>query len=496
MSRGLLLSLSVTALALLTALIFWDVFRRAPPVEEKEATLEPEVAAEKVKPGRVLPPAPDRPMEITGRVLGPTLEPISGLTLLCGEAKVATDSAGFFSFALAVRARFVRLRLLRGEDEVTAWDEVLAGDVPPDSSDGSNSSEGSSSKGSSSEGSSSESGGPAGSEGEGTGSNGGVLPTKPLILRWTVNFLVAKKSPGAPRSWIEPEEALVEEWGNGGRVRVRGKSKLPDGAHIATSLYFDGFRFIAALEPAEARKGMFLASMYCPPEVKFFSGAYEIDASYNPVLEDPSKQLEWKQARPEVNWDTLIIPEVKARAFVGNPSEARGEDLKVQAYYAQVLNEAKRLERALKSRVEEISAFAKGWDPKLFNAWHLAREGWFQQLPLNSGGDFAEERWRKFLDGDWRPKVKALKERHAERGQEKYQEAGSRMASLLSALYEESFVYSSFLVYPAFGLKGHPNDFYPDEDEIGDLGRLENILQDNFKNLERFRRLEAEVPPK
>ena len=70
------------------------------------------------------------------------------------------------------------------------------------------------------------------------------------------------------------------------------------------------------------------------------------------------------------------------------------------------------------------------------------------------------------------------------------------MASLLSALYEESFVYSSFLVYPAFGLKGHPNDFYPDEDEIGDLGRLENILQDNFKNLERFRRLEAEVPPK
>jgi hypothetical protein len=485
MSRGLLLFLTVAALSLLTAFFLWDVFRRAPQEEEKTATLEPAVTSPVAKTRGAAAVAPRRSMEITGRVLGTSSKPISGLAVLCGEDRAATDSAGLFSFPPAVRPRLVRLRLLRGEAEVTRWDELLAGDLSlpaSEEAEGEGNTEGQ-----------------GGTAGDGSG-DAAALPAKPLIVRWTLNLLVGEKGPAAPSSWIEPEEALAEEWGNGGRVRVRGKSKLPDGAHVATSLYFDGFRFIAGLEPAEVNNGAFLASMLCPPELKLFPGPYEINASFNPILESPSKQLEWKQAKPEVDWGSLIIPEVKVGAFVGNPGEARSEDLKVAAYYSRVLDEAKQLERALKSRVEEIAAFSKGWDPKLLSNWHLAREGWFQQLPIhssgNSSGSFAEDRWRKFLDEDWRPKVKALKDRHAERRQEKYQEAGERLASLLSALYQESFVYSSFLVYPAFGLKSHASDFYPDEDEIGDLGRLENILRDNFKNLERFRRLARDEAPR
>jgi hypothetical protein len=62
------------------------------------------------------------------------------------------------------------------------------------------------------------------------------------------------------------------------------------------------------------------------------------------------------------------------------------------------------------------------------------------------------------------------------------------MESLLNFLLQESFAFSSFIVYPP-DLPQHTNDFYPDEDREGDLRRMDNIVKDDFEKLERFCRL-------
>jgi hypothetical protein len=82
-----------------------------------------------------------------------------------------------------------------------------------------------------------------------------------------------------------------------------------------------------------------------------------------------------------------------------------------------------------------------------------------------------------------------LQEEHAARTQEKFKEAATRLGSLLKALLDESYCYSRFCVYRELNLPLDERDFYPDEDQAGDMVRLENIVRDNILLLERYRKL-------
>jgi hypothetical protein len=197
--------------------------------------------------------------------------------------------------------------------------------------------------------------------------------------------------------------------------------------------------------------------------------------------------------------------------FIGDPQDALREDREVAAYYDRVLGEVQRLERDLKCRVEEVLDLAGGWspdtlrklmdgsrfetlaartrswDPSLLETRQTARDAWYA-TGLVEGGVFREDRWRHFLDVEWRPAIRALREAHAQRGQEKYTDASSRFGMILGTLLEESYNLSRFVVYPPWVPK-HENDYYADEEGTGDLQRLEIILRDNYEQLQKYRRL-------
>lgn len=232
--------------------------------------------------------------------------------------------------------------------------------------------------------------------------------------------------------------------------------------------------------------------MYSPADSRFFSGVFEARVSFNTLLESYAALEGWKQARPEVDWDSLTLPEVTRNIFAGDPLEAREEDLAAQAYYARMADSARRLERSLKSTLlsrsdeERIFVQGKGLSPK---SRRDGPQSWFRADLLQSEGRLDEAKWRRFLDEGWRPELRALMEEHAGRGQEKYMTGSALLKGLLEALLEESYGYSRFVVYPAFNLQPHPDDFYIDEERAGDLIRLERIVISGFSGLERFQHL-------
>ena len=490
MNRGLLLLVAILIALAVAAVLVWESFR-TPEVEPQPVPPSPE---ESQPPEPVSPatPAPSRAaLPITGLVLGKDLKPLSGLSVCCGDETALTDAEGRFELPKSLRPRASKVRLLKGSQELCAWDDLTTGDAEPAAP------------------------APPAPPGEADAVSPAPaslpveedprLPATLQRVRWTFNLIDgASQDP-----WFALGLVLAEDWGSCSRLRARGRTKLPDGAQVSSSLYFDGFRFIASA-PSKVQGGSFGTTMFCPQDVNFYSATYEIHVSYYALLQMEEAREEWKKARPEIDWDKLDALDAKWNIFVGDFAEALKEDREVEAYYGSVLDQAKQLERELKWRVEEVldlrgwdpallrKLFAAGrfedlvkgnknWDPSLLESRGKARDGWFYSGVVEKG-EFQEAVWRKFLDEEWRPKVVALRDRHAARTQEKYGEAGTRMAGLLKALLDESYIFSRFVVYPTY-LKPHPNDFIADEDKVGDLSRLENMLQDHFTNLERFRHI-------
>ncbi|HVR76567.1 MAG TPA: hypothetical protein VMT52_19715 [Planctomycetota bacterium] len=464
-------TLAVLALAIgACGTAIWYVLDRRPVVED--TVREPEAVAEPFEPPPIVEvPLPRRELAISGRVVAKDLQSVPGIRVLCGGEEAVTDAEGVFSLPPALRPPRTTVRLLSGETEVARWEGVVTGDPAPEPPQD------------------------AAEEGDETVAapfrlEETLLPARPERLRWSFNLPGADgEVPLSKAEWLGIDDLLAEDWGNGARLRVHGRSRLPDGAHVTGSLYFDGFRFLATVEPASVEAGRFTASMVSPMDLKLYSGTYEVQVSFNTLHESVATLSQWQVAHPGEDWEAFPPADAMREVFVGFPAEARGDDMATGEYYSRVLDMAKQLERLLKARADEVRLLGKGWDPALLEARRSARSGWFEEAPVSPEGVFAEAAWRRFLDGEWRPRVQALLEEHSARGQEKYREAGTRMGALLKALHDESFVYSRFVVYPLFQLRLHENDFYPDEDQVGDLIRLEDILADNFKGLERFRRL-------
>jgi hypothetical protein len=85
--------------------------------------------------------------------------------------------------------------------------------------------------------------------------------------------------------------------------------------------------------------------------------------------------------------------------------------------------------------------------------------------------------------------VVALRDAHAARGQEKYQEAGRLLAAVLGAMIEESYTISRFQIYSDFQLEPDDRDFYPDEENAGDLVQIQRVIEGGFEALERYQHL-------
>lgn len=467
-------TLAVLALAIgACGTAIWYVLDRRPVVED--TVREPEAVAEPFEPPPIAEvPLPRRELAISGRVVAQDLQSVPGIRVLCGDEEAVTDAEGAFSLPPALRPPRATVRLFSGEREVVRWEGVVTGDPAPEPPQ--------------------DAGDPAEERAAPVAApfllEETLLPARPERLRWSFNLPGAEgEAPLSKAEWLRIGDLLAEDWGNGARLRVHGRSRLPDGAHVTASLYFDGFRFLASVEPASVEAGRFTASMVSPPDMKLYSGTYEVHVSFNTLHESAATLEEWKVAHPGEDWEAFEPAETMRDVFAGLPQEASDDDAATGAYYSRVLDNARQLERLLKARADEIRLLGKGWDPALLEARRSARAGWFEESPVSPEGLFAEAAWRRFLDEEWRPRVQALLEEHSARGQEKYREAGTRMGALLKALHDESFVYSRFIVYPLFQLRPHESDFYPDEDQVGDLVRLEDILADNFKGLERFRRL-------
>lgn len=332
------------------------------------------------------------------------------------------------------------------------------------------------------------------------------LPERPGRLVWTL-IVPSSAAPGVPDGssaaspsepfWITVDWVLAEEWEGGARVRVEGRSNLPDGASIDTSLEFDGQRTASSFASAHVDRGSWRGVLALPLETKLFAGEYLLHASFNPRLESAETIGSW----PSRVADSIVESvegEVHCERSVrfGDPEEARREDIEVERYYRRVLATAHAWDGALRSRLEEVVLLGQGWDPRVIAAHEEAHATWFQERLVALDGTLAETAWRHFLDEEWRPAVEEALEQHRARSLVKYRVAESRMDSLLGSLLSLSQLHSMLRVYPLFGLPTHPNDDYnAGGDANGDLALLESRLEDNFHALERFTRLTSGAAP-
>jgi len=468
MNRLRILTASLVLLLALTGFVFWRVHWSGP--EGTDASLpKPAPSADQTPTPAV---EPVRELEVTGVVVGSDLAPVPGVEVVFGSERASVNDKGAFSFPRARRARLTPLQVLRGAQELAAWGAVISGDQRPEPP----------------------------TEPEGGSTEGALVeddlsralaPPFPGRIRLTINLAPAQSAvdPAAP-PWLHTEEALVEDWGEGARIWLRGSSRLPDGAQIAACLYFDGERTVAAPEPV-VKGSRFEAVMYWPREIGFFSGEFEVQVSFSAGHQASSAREAWAVEHPGVDWEQLEATGNKRSIFAGSHEESRAEDAAAGAYYAAQITEARRLERALKSTLSSTADQRRVWLTGARPRKRDAKDGtpWFQKEYLLPDGKLDEARWRKFLDEEWRPEVRRLTEEHVKRGSEKYGRASTMLSALLAALLDASYGYSKFVVYPAFGLGPHPNDDYVDEERSADLVRLEKVIASSFEGLERYRDL-------
>jgi hypothetical protein len=404
------------------------------------------------------PPAPRRALAIEGKVFDPHLQPCLEGTVRLGAELAAVGPDGSFSFPPLVRPRFELLSVTVEGREAVLFPEVLSGDA----------------------GGSGESGDdlePAGW--------GRLLPARPERLRWTLNLL-----PDAPASVeefsITPSAVLVEDWGAGGRLQARGRSTLPEGAHIYSTLTFSGVRLASAFEPAELEDGGWLGAVVIPADVKLYSGTYELLLSHNALLEPFDLLEKWREELPEGSLEELSEIIVRRAIFLGVQDEARREDRAAAAYFCPLLEDVRALHAGLEKRVEEVLAMGKGWDPAFLRAREEAHAAWFRSGFFDAEGRFEEARWRRYLDGQYRPRLARLLEAHRSRSQRKYLETEVCLENLLSTLLTLSRVYSRLFVYPLFQLPEHPADYHIDEAGQEDLVLLRKVIEEGLAQLERF----------
>lgn len=509
MNRFLVLVVALILVLGLAGFIFWRL-HRAPDQGTDSRGAPPPAVEEQVTPPE--PPPPPRSLPITGRVLLTAAEPAVDVAVVLGDEKVMVDGDGAFNLAPSLRPRTLPLRVVRGEEVLCAWDAVITGDLvppgepppeaapdPPAVAPAGDGKVGAAEGGEGVEGEAAPPPAPSAAGEEALEASllaREMEPARPGFYRWTITL--APSTVGSPAGgalpegvWIRGRHALVEEWGVSARIRLSGTSRLPEGAHVAMSLYFDEERTLAAQRAARIAAGAFESTAYVPQDLQFYSGVYEVSLSFNPVLETFEALEAWQKTHPGVRWEELGFLEVRHRIFMGSLSESREQDRVASSYYVKALDEARALDRALKGSLiterNQRRVFQEG-KPVLKKSSGGEVE-WFARGYLDSTGKLDQVVWRKFLDNEWRPRLLALLDAHRKRGQEKYPRASALLSNLLDALLEESYGYSKFVVYPAFGLAAHPNDDYADEERGADLVRLEKIVQGCFEGLERFRTL-------
>jgi hypothetical protein len=432
--------------------------------------------------------APRRPLQAEARVFDAEHRLLSGVRMRLGDEEVDADPEGVVRFAPAVRPRFASLGVSAGGVEAARFERVVVGDAEA-----------------------------ASEEESGALVYASQLPERPLRLEWTVNLLrtdplhasgaasgrTAQEQGDGPA--IDVESVLVENWGVGGRVSARGRASLPPGAHIYLTLELDGFRVAGTLDPAQVQDGSWAGILPLTEAVRLQPGTYEIVGSFHVLLEPLDLVESWRNSLGEAR--TAQLHEVVERrlVFFGDPEAAVRADMLAKEYYRRVFTETRRQLAVLKHLVDVFGLLGKGWDPELIARYWRAHEAWFQERGglarefLDDEGRLREDRWRSFLDSEWRPQLDRLLAEHRARGGGRHPEAETRTESLLGAVRQMSLIYSRFVVYPLFQLPPHPNDFFLDERGREDLELLENIVGDHSAYLARFtgeRLSEAEAVPR
>lgn len=456
MNRAIYSIVALVFAALLVALSYYFVGNddpitgpqeTAPPIFEDFEEVEDEVI-----PAPVTPPPPT-PIPLRGRILrGRDLRPDPELVVLLDDRQIALSANGTFALPPSIRTSRGVLTCQRNSEEIARWDDIILGgmldslNVPTE-----------------------------------------LAPSSPTHIDLTV--LTFEPLGSVDGFSIEPSAILVEEWGIGGRIRTLGHTNLPDGAHVAASLYFDRHRDLSTAEPGRVTDSRFTVTIWSEGKEKLFSGRYQLHLAFNQTLETPANIDTWALEFSDLPWNRVGGHSVETDIVVGDPTVAAQEDRTFQAYYGLVLSKARILKAQLSTRVREIRRLGRGWNPEYLAERLESRQGWFHEEFVGADGKLNEELWRDFLDRRWRPQAQEVLERHMARGPQKYQAAEGRVRDLYDSLLRQSRAYSLFVIYPLFGLKQHSNDFYQDDSGVGDLTVLERRIHDHFEQLERYTRL-------
>jgi hypothetical protein len=467
MSRVLSTAFVLFFLALLAAIValYLGALRERPPEPAPAAT-----------PGAPAPPAPEapgdgpeapveeKPLAITGRVVGAGLEGLEGVEVVCGAELAQSGADGRFELPERLRQGLASLSLRRDGEELARW-QVIVGTAAE--------------------------AGP-----------GGARPLRSLRLRWSVSLLGGAAKPASAAGVPDPgpagagivslRAALVEEWGRSGVVHVQGEARLPDGAQLTSALYFGSDRIVAGTQPLEVFSGRFAGSYPLPESFHFYSAAYELHLFFDTLFIEPHKLERWRQDHPEVPWDALADFDAAFPIYVGVPEEELEDNRRIESYYRDALAKVDVLRKLLDRQFRETRRLTGGWDPALLGDRQSLRRAWVEDGAVDAGGGFAEAAWRAYLDNAWRPQIHRMLEEHARSAERKYPMAINQMQDVLRWLLDLSQM-QSIVIYEELGLTPHQNDYYQDEYRPeGDAALLLQRLDENLKMLARYTRLTSE----
>jgi len=458
---------------LIVGLISWHFLRKPAAVRNTAP------AARAEAPAGPAPLPPDQPEEvglatappISGRVLDARKAPLSGIEVVCGSEAASSGADGGFRFAPRPGSA-EELSIRRQGAEIARFSLVFVGGSAPS----------------------------AGAE------HGMTLEhpeRQPVRIRWTVNLGYGESAAGAGAAqgspafpgFAEPVAVLVEDWATTGLVRILGKSRLPDGAHLDSALYFDGERLVSSVERAQVKGGRFESHIRFPEDLRIPSGSYQLRLTFVAGDEDPGDLERWATERPELPWNATEAAETSAEIYSGDPAEELAENRSLEQYYGEVLEAIDSLKRMILSRGREALTLAQGWDPELLRDRAASAEAWFGDPLLDASGKLDLKAWRKFLDEGLRPEIRRLLERHQARSSGKYRSAESMLGQVLERVLLLSKI-ESVLVYQALGLNPHPDDRFLDtEGPMGDELILRQVIEKEIKALSRMQNLTGNRTP-
>jgi hypothetical protein len=410
------------------------------------------------------PPAPSRSFPINGLVVDAELRPVPGVEVRVGDEAVTGGADGKFLFPPAARPGRRPVSIRRDGKDLARWDSVVTGDIIPD------------------------------------GSDPGEAELRPEMVRWTVNLgreSRAEADPKGSKGSIDLTAALIQEWGPAGEAQILGRTTLPDGVHIDSSLSLDGDRLLASTERAEARGGAFVSRIWFPDDFRIHPGEYDLQLLFAVSLEDFTDLERWTAERPSLDWNEAAEVSATRRIQVGDRADGREEDRKIDAYFRETLESIERLRKTILARAQKSRELAGSWDPEVLRAEVEVEKSSFGAV-LDPSGKLDVGAWRRFLDEGWRPEVERLLAAHAARktaGLSKFRRAENLLESVLKRLLQISRI-ESILVYQAWGLQIDRKDFYLDEElPQGDKVILLQILMKDIALLRQFRNLDGAGAP-